>query len=121
MATERDKFWMAVIIGFLVMLAFALITVNLLKFIPLLGPFIGGLVAGLIVRRNLIEGGKAGLVAGIIGGVVVSIDYLLGTAILQGILEPFAAFAGVLLVFIVVIYFAILGWIGGAIGAMIRK
>jgi hypothetical protein len=121
MAKERDKFWMAVIIGFLVMLAFALITVNLLKFIPLLGPFIGGLVAGLIVRRNLIEGGKAGLVAGIIGGIVVSIDYLLGTAILQGILEPFAAFAGVLLVFIVVIYFVILGWIGGAIGAMIRK
>jgi len=120
MAQERDNFWMAVIIGVVVMILFALITVNIFQLIPIFGPFIGGLVSGLIARKSIMNGGKAGLIAGIIGGVIVSIDFLLGTSFLQGSVAPFAAAAGSLVIIIAIIYFAILGWIGGAVGAVLR-
>ena len=120
MDTDTKNFWISVIAGIIVMLAFALAFVNVLKFVPFIGPFVGGLVAGLI-RRGLLNGGKAGLVSGIIGGLVVSLDYLLGTGFLQGAAIPVAIPLDSVFIIMSVIYFAILAFIGGAVGGWARQ
>lgn len=119
MDTETKTFWISVVAGIIVMLAFAVAFVNILKFVPFIGPFVGGLVAGLI-RRGLLSGGKAGLVSGIVGGLVVSLDYLLGTGFLQGAAIPVVVPVDSVFIIMSIIYFAILAFIGGAIGGWAR-
>lgn len=116
----QKTFWIAVFTGLIVMIVSGLITVNILSFIPLLGPVVGGLLAGLIARKDIMKGGKAGLVAGIIAAVVISIDMLLGLGYVQGSVALLVMAAGSLVMILVIIYFAILGFIGGAIGAALR-
>jgi hypothetical protein len=120
MEQGQKNFWLAVVAGIIVMIVFGLITVNILSFIPLAGPFIGGLVAGLIARKDVMNGGKAGLVAGIIAAVVISIDMMLGLGYLQGSVAILVTAAGGLVMIMEIIYFAILGFIGGALGAALR-
>ena len=121
MDTESKNFWIAVVTGFLVMLVFAAIFVNIYSLIPIINPFIGGLVAGLIARKGALYGGRAGLYAGIAGGVIVSLDYMLGTGLLSGATVPIAALTGSLLIIVSIIYFAILAFIGGAVGGQVRQ
>ncbi len=120
MDTEKKTFWISVIAGVIVMLAFALVFINVLKFVPFIGPFVGGLAAGFI-RRGLLSGGKAGLVSGVIGGLVVSLDYLLGTGYLQGATLPVVIPIGSSFVIMSIIYFAFLAFIGGAISGWARR
>ncbi len=120
MDKDTQTFWISVIAGIIVMLAFAVAFVNTVKFVPFIGPFVGGLVAGLI-RRGLLPGGKAGLVSGIVGGLIVSIDYLLGTGYLQGAAIPMIIPIGSVFIIMSIIYFAILAFIGGAVGGWARK
>ena len=121
MNAETKAFWTAVITGVIVMLALAVIFVNMFNFVPFVGPFVGGLVAGLMIRRGLLEGGKAGLFSGVIGGLIVSLDYLLGTGFLKGATIQIATATVSVFVIMSIIYFAILAFIGGAIGGLVRK
>ena len=121
MNAETKTFWTAVITGVIVMLAFAVIFVNMFSFVPFIGPFVGGLVAGLMIRRGLLEGGRAGLYSGIAGGFIVSLDYLLGTGFLKGATIPVEYATVSIFVIMSIIYFAILAFIGGAIGGLARK
>lgn len=120
MDTDTKTFWISVIAGVIVMLAFAVVFVNILKFVPFIGPFVGGLAAGLI-RRGLLSGGKAGLVSGLVGGLIVSLDYLLGTGFLQAATIPVVIPIGSSFIIMSIIYFAILAFIGGAIGGWARR
>ncbi|MDD1671198.1 MAG: DUF5518 domain-containing protein [Methanomicrobiales archaeon] len=113
---SKQDFWLAAIVGAIVMF--------LLSFLPVLGPLIGGFVAGLIARGNPWNGAKAGFAAGIIGAILAAFILFLGASILGGIFHH--ALAGLLIgaglaVVIVVIglYHALLGLVGGAIGAAI--
>jgi hypothetical protein len=120
MEQDVKNFWTGVIIGFIVMILFALITVNILKFFPIFGPFFGGLVAGLIARKDVMNAGEAGLAAGILGAVFASIDFLLNTGYMKGATLIFAEFTGLLFLFTMIAYFVIIGFIGGAIGGVLR-
>jgi hypothetical protein len=120
MDTETRTFWISVIAGVVVMLAFAMVFVNVYNLIPVINPLVGGLVAGLIVRKGLLNGGRAGLVSGIAGGLIVSLDYLLGTGFLHAATIPVTALTGSLFIIVSIIYFAILAFIGGAIGGLVR-
>ena len=120
MDTETKTFWISVIAGVIVMLAFAVLSVNILDLIPIINPLIGGLVAGLIIGRGALCGSKAGVVAGIAGGVMVFLDYLLGTGFMESVTIPMATLTGSVLILVLIPYFAILGLIGGAIGGMVR-
>jgi len=120
MDIPTKNFWIAVVIGVIVMLGFALVFVNMFQFVPFVGPFIGGLAAGLIGRKSLLDGGRAGLVSGIAGGLIVSLDYLLDTGLLRGATLPVATAAGSIFVITSILYFAILAFIGGAIGGLAR-
>jgi hypothetical protein len=121
MDAETKTFWIAVLIGVIVMLGFAVIFVNLFDLVPLIGPFVGGLVAGIIARKSLLNGGKAGLFSGVAGGLLVSLDYLLGTGLLQGASIQVATAEGSIYIIVSIIYFAILAFIGGAVGGLTRK
>ena len=112
---------MGVVIGLIVMIVFALISIGMLNFIPLLGPFVGGLVAGYIVHKDIMSGGKAGLYAGILAAIVVSLDFMLGLKYLQGATMSFIVGTGSLVLIATVIYFALLGFIGGSIGWMLKQ
>ena len=46
MEREKQQFWTAVILGFLVMILVAILNVNTLGLIPVLGPFAGGIIPG---------------------------------------------------------------------------
>ena len=115
------RFWWAVIGGVVVMILIALITVNILKFVPFVSPFIGGLAAGLIYGKGYLDGGKAGIIAGLIGAVVVAIDFVASLGLLQGAVPQIPAFTGILFLVLALFYFPILSFIGGTIGGGIRR
>ena len=114
----KQNFWLAAVVGAIVMF--------LLSFLPVIGPLIGGFVAGLIARGNPWNGAKAGFVAGIIGAALAALVLFLGASILGGIFHH--ALAGILVgaglgIILVAIglYHALLGLVGGAVGAALVK
>jgi len=121
MDMENKNFWISVIAGIIAMLAFAIVTVNIYHFAPVISPFIGGIVTGLVARRDALYGGKAGVVSGVAGGLLVLLDFLLGTKLLETVTTPVAALAGGLLLFVAIPYFAIFAFIGGAIGGQMTQ
>jgi hypothetical protein len=116
----RQNFWLAAIVGAIVMF--------LLSILPVLGPLIGGFVAGLIIRGNPKKGAKAGCVAGAIGGIIVASVLAAGYLGLAGIFNRAlveilgqAGFSSTLWIISIVLYHALLGLMGGAIGAALAK
>jgi len=115
---SKHNFWLAAIVGAIVMF--------LLSFLPVIGPLIGGFVAGIIARGNPWNGAKAGFVAGVIGAALAALVILLGASILGGIFHH--ALAGLLvgagigvILLAIGLYHALLGLVGGAVGAAIVK
>jgi hypothetical protein len=112
------NFWLAVIVGAIVMF--------LLSFLPLVGPLIGGFVAGLIAKGDAWNGAKAGFAAGIIGAILAAVILFVGISVLGGIFNRtlagilFGAGLGIVIVAIG-LYHAILGLVGGAVGAALVK
>ena len=120
MDTEKVSFGVAVTAGVLVMFLFALVFINIFQFVPFVGPFVGGLVAGLIAGRDFLNGGKAGIVAGLIGAALVSLDFITNTNLLAAAMPRFPGVAGVLFLVLAIVYFPILGFLGGSIGGRLR-
>jgi hypothetical protein len=117
---SRQNFWLAAIVGAIVMF--------ILFFLPVVGPLFGGFVAGLIARGNPKNGAKTGLTAGIIGGVLQAIILLIGFPGLIGVfnraLADMVTGAGLDPIFgalSVCLYYALLGLMGGVIGAALVK
>lgn len=121
MDQDAKNLWMGVVIGFIVMIVFAVISIGVLNFIPLLGPFVGGVLAGYIVRKDIMNAGKAGMYAAIFAAIVVSLDFTLGLKYMQGATMAFVVGTGWLVLIATVIYFALLGFIGGSIGWMVKE
>jgi hypothetical protein len=116
MATKN--FWLAVMVGAIV--------IFLLSFLPLVGPLIGGFVAGLIARGGAWKGAKAGFAAGIIGAVLAAVILIMGISVLGGIfdrtLAGILAWAGLGIIIVAIgLYHALLGLVGGAVGAALVK
>jgi hypothetical protein len=116
----RQNFWLAVVVGAIVMF--------LLSILPVLGPLVGGFVAGLIIRGNPKKGAKAGCVAGAIGGIIVASVLAAGYLGLAGIFNSalkeildLAGFSSTLWILTIILYHALLGLMGGAIGAALAK
>jgi hypothetical protein len=116
MKQEIRNFWLGVITGLIVTFLVALITVNLLALAGLISPFIGGLAAGYIAKRDIMNGGKAGIVMGVIGAIAISLDFLLHTGYLRGLTVAFQSMGADVFIIGAIIYFGILGFIGGAVG-----
>jgi hypothetical protein len=121
MDKEKLRFSAAIIAGFMVMVLFAMITVNIMQLIPLVGPFVGGLVAGLIAGKDFLNGAKAGIVAGFLGAVGVALDVMAATSYLKSAVPQFPQVAGVLFLVVALFYFPILAFLGGALGGAIGK
>ncbi len=116
----RQNFWLAAAVGAIVMF--------LLSILPVLGPLIGGFVAGLIARGNPKNGAKVGVVAGVIGGLIVASVLAAGYLGLAGIFNralveilDLAGFSSTLWIVSIVLYYALLGLMGGAVGAALVK
>jgi hypothetical protein len=116
----RQNFWLAAIVGAIVMF--------LLFFLPVVGPLFGGFVAGLIARGNPKNGAKAGLVAGIIGGVIIATILIIGFPGFIGVFNRAladivisAGFDSKLSIIPIGLYYALLGLMGGVIGAALAK
>jgi len=108
----------AVLAGVVVMVIFAVITVNILALIPLAGPVVGGIVAGYIAGKDFLNGAKAGIIAGFAGGVLVAFDVFARLGILRMSVPQIPGVEGVLFLVLAIFYFPILAFIGGAIGGM---
>ena len=121
MDEERTRFATAAVAGFIVMILFALVTVNFLKLIPLAGPFAGGLVAGYLCGKDYLTGGKAGMAAGTFGALAVWADFILNTNYLPSAVPSFPGIAGVLFLILAIIYFPVLAFIGGAFGGFLKR
>jgi hypothetical protein len=120
MKQETRNFVLGVIAGLIVMFLIAILTVNIIGMVPFVSPFIGGLVAGYIARKDILTGGKAGVATGVLGAVVISLDFLIRTGYLHGITDAFQSIGPDVFMLGVIIYFAVLGFIGGAIGGYLR-
>ncbi len=122
MESEKLQFWTAVFLGFVVMILFAILTVNILELIPVVGPFFGGIVAGYFAGKDFLNGAKAGLASGLLGLLAVSIDFMLNTGYLRAAIPHALQVAGVLfLIWAMIIYFPILAFIGGALGGPLKR
>lgn len=117
---SKQTFWLAAAVGAIVMF--------LLSFLPVVGPLFGGFVAGLIARGNPKNGAKAGLAAGVIGGILLATILIIGFPSLIGIfnraLADIVIGAGFDVKFSVIplgLYYALLGLMGGVIGAALVK
>jgi Family of unknown function (DUF5518) len=120
MMEGTGRFWLGVLAGLIIMFAVALITVNLLALLPLAGPFLGGIVAGLIAGKDILNGGKAGFVTGALGAVAISLDFLIRTGYLQGVTVAFRFLSSEIFIVGVTVYLVILGSLGGALGGYLR-
>jgi hypothetical protein len=116
----RQNFWLAAIVGAIVMF--------ILPILPVLGPLLGGFVAGVIARGNPKNGAKAGLAAGIIGGLLIAALVIGGFTALTGIFNRAlaegivrAGFDVTLSIIPITLYYALLGLMGGAVGAALAK
>ena len=70
----------AATIGTAIIAGPAVVTVNIMQLVPLAGPFVGGVVAGLIAGKDFLNGAKAEFVAGFLGVVGVAVDLMADTA-----------------------------------------
>jgi hypothetical protein len=114
MNETKKNFWMGAGIG-----AVIIIIIDLL--VPFMGPFIGGFVAGYIAKGDLLNAGKAGLLAGILAAIVVS-----GVVFAGKVSHPVAGYipsvgTGLLLYIVISLYLAVFAFLGGAIAGAVRK
>jgi hypothetical protein len=110
----KGSFWPGAVVGFILMVLIG-------GALPVLGPIIGGLVAGLIAKGGMWNGAKAGFTAGIFGALVVIIIGLVVGTLAMGLFGFLLALGiGVILV-ATALYFAVLGLVGGSIGGLISK
>ena len=110
----KGSFWPGAVVGFILMVLIG-------GALPVLGPIIGGFVAGLIAKGGMWNGAKAGFTAGIFGALVVIIFGLMIGTLALGLFGFLLALGiGVILV-ATALYFAVLGLVGGAIGGLISK
>jgi len=115
MDETNKNFWMGAGIG-----AVIIIIIDLL--VPFMGPLLGGFVAGYIAKGDLLNTGKAGLLAGILAAIVVSIVVFAGM-ISQPVAKyiPLSVGTGFFLYIIITLYLAIIAFLGGAIAGAVRK
>jgi hypothetical protein len=114
MDETNKNFWMGAGIG-----AVIIIIIDLL--IPFMGPLIGGFAAGYIAKGDLLNAGKAGLLAGILAAIVVSVVVFAGI-----VSHPVAGYVpavgtGFFLYIVITLYLAILAFLGSAIAGAVRK
>lgn len=113
--------WGAVIVGFVLSLAFpAILGLFMGSWASVVGLFLAGFIVGIMVKEGAFSGFWNATVAGAFGGIVTAILItLLGTAI-AGI-GGFAvgAFTGIILVVVALLFSMIFMGIGGAIGGAI--
>lgn len=110
----KGSFWLGAAVGFVIMV----ITGSAL---PVLGPVIGGFVAGIIAKGGMWNGAKAGFVAGIFGAIVaIVIGLVIGTFAL-GLLGFLAALGIGVILIVLALYYAVLGAAGGVLGGIISK
>jgi hypothetical protein len=121
MDQDAKNLWTGVVAGFIIMIFFALISIDVMKFIPILGPFVGGVVAGYIVHKDIMTSGKAGLYAGILTAIVVTLDFMSGLKYMKGATIPYIVGSGFLVLIFTIIIFAFLSFLGGAFGSMIQQ
>jgi hypothetical protein len=114
MDETNKNFWMGAGIG-----AVIIIIIDLL--VPFMGPLLGGFVAGYVAKGDLLDAGKAGLVAGILAAIVVSI-----AVFARLVSHPVAGYipavgTGFFLYIVITLYLAIIAFLGGAIAGAVRK
>jgi uncharacterized membrane protein YeaQ/YmgE (transglycosylase-associated protein family) len=63
--SDSGSLGLGVFIGFILMI--------ILGWIPVIGAFIAGLVAGLIAKGGVIRGAKAGFLSGMMGAIVIAV------------------------------------------------
>jgi len=110
----KNNFWIGSVIG-----AVIIIIIDLM--IPFMGPFIGGFVAGYIAKGDILNAGKAGLLAGILAAVVISLIVFAGM-----VSHPIAGYVpavgtGLFLFVAIALYLSIFAFLGGAIAGAVRK
>ncbi len=118
MVSDRIRFGTAVISGLVVMILFALVTVNILDLVPLAGPFVGGIVAGAIAGKNVVNGASAGIISGFFGAIIISFDFMENVSMLKVAVPVSPAITGILFLISAIIYFPLLAALGGALGGI---
>ncbi len=109
MSTKKEgSFWLAVAVGFVLMV--------ILGFAPVIGPLVAGLIAGLIAGGGIWNGGKAGFMSGLLGAIILSVLAILGSTFLLGIFGLVAGLGIAVTLIVLALYHAVLGMIGGCIG-----
>jgi hypothetical protein len=113
-ADMKNKFWLGAGVG-----ATIIIIIDLM--IPFLGPLIGGFVAGFIAKGDIMNAGKAGLVAGILATIVIALIIVAGM-----ISPPIAEYlpqmgTGYFLFITITLYLALFAFFGGLIAGALRR
>jgi hypothetical protein len=117
---NTGRFWIAALLGVIIMVLIAFLTAGIWDLLPLAAPFIGGYAAGFISGRKFPRGGVAGMAAGVIGVIVVTFDVLFNSSFLHDLAPRLLPFDGMLFLVVALIYLPVAGFIGGALGGRKR-
>jgi hypothetical protein len=114
MAEVKNNFWLGAGVGAIIIIILDLI-------IPFLGPLLGGFVAGFIANGDVMNAGKAGLVAGILATIGIALVILAGI-----VAYPMAGFipqlgVGYILFITITLYLALFAFFGGLIAGALRR
>jgi hypothetical protein len=110
----KGSFWLGACIGFIIMVLTG-------SALPILGPVIGGFVAGLIAKGGLWNGAKVGFFAGLVGAIVIIVIGIFVGTLVGGLFGFLAAMGVGVIIIAMALYYAVLGFAGGAIGGFIGK
>jgi hypothetical protein len=112
-ATRKD-FLTGVIAGWIVMVVLDLL-------VPFMGPVIGGFTAGYLAKGDVILRAKAGVIAGLLAAFVIAIAFYQKLVNTPGMGYLAGWGTGILLYFLIALYFVGLAFLGAILTIAVRK
>jgi hypothetical protein len=120
--TDTDKFWTAVIVGFIANVILGFI-------FPLTFSFIGGIISGYLSSGGIGRGVKAGFISGLFSGIIIIMIFFvsggLTFAFTMIIIKQITGISPLLIVAVICLalgtIYSLVGMIGGAIGGIVSS
>lgn len=89
-------------------------------FFPVAGPIVGGIIGGYLGPPGAVRGALGGLLDGLIVAAIFSVIAVVGGTALLGPIGTLIGLGITGLLFLLALYFGILGAIGGAVGGALK-
>ena len=113
MTEDGGSYWVSTLVGLIFMLFIS-------PFFPVGGPIIGGIIGGYLGPPGAARGALGGLMGGLIVAAIFSVVAVVGGTAFLGPAGTLIGLGVAALLFVLALYFGLLGAVGGAIGGALK-